>query len=487
MFKLAQVQANVEALYEKMMEFAQVNREMIVSGSSGPSPFDVDCAERTILTELLAIGALIMNDFLEASGPGDVGPTTEFDGRTYTRHSITSTRQLDTVFGMLNYEFQKYFCDDSSVTSSFSPMRSTLNFPQRKASYLVQDFLCRMAVDRPFDEAAEFFKEIFGTSHSKRTIDDFIMEQAQHTDSFEEARHPDPGEGGDILVVSFDGKGVPMHKESRLSADGTKRMSMIGVDYEVDRNVRTPKEMVHALADSLLPELESLTEKQEREQKVTPKAVGKHYQAALEDKDSVFEHVKRSAQRRRSADQPLVVLTDAGRDVRNKAIDFFPHADAYVVDVVHPLGYLGEATKALYGPKAYKPHLGACISVLLHHGKDAATVIAEELNDELGKRRLKKEAKEKVEAAITYFRNNNDGMQYDEYLAKGYPIATGVVESACGMLVCDRMEFAGARWQLKPAEAMLEMRALKKSDDWNTYREHRKQQEFLRLYTPAAS
>lgn len=486
MSKLAQVLTTVEALYEKVMDFAQTNREMIASGSSSSSPFDVDYAERSILTELLAIGALLMDDFLESSGPGDVGVTTVFDGRTYRRHSTISTRELDSVFGKLDYRFQKYFCDDSSATTNFSPMRSTLNFPERKASYLVQDFLCRMAVDRPFDEASEFFRDIFGTRHSKRTIDDLIMEQARHTDSFEKARNPDPDESADILVVSFDGKGVPMHKESRLSADGTKRMSMIGVDYEVDRNVRTPKEMVQALTSSLLPELETIVEKQEREEKVTPKAVGKHYQAALEDKDRVFEHVKRSAERRRSADQPLVVLTDAGRDVRGKAINCFPHADAHVVDVVHPLGYLGDAAKALYGPKKCKPHLGAYVSVLLHYGRDGAKMLAEELNDEVGKRRLKKESKEKVRAAITYFRNNADGMCYDEYLAKGYPIATGVVESACGMLVCDRMEFAGARWQLKPAEAMLEMRALKKSDDWSAYREHRKQQEYLRLYARAS-
>ncbi|MCP4350597.1 MAG: hypothetical protein GY795_34450 [Desulfobacterales bacterium] len=37
-------------------------------------------------------------------------------------------------------------------------------------------------------------------------------------------------------------------------------------------------------------------------------------------------------------------------------------------------------------------------------------------------------------------------MKYDEYLAKGYPIGSGVVESACGHAVRDRMEISGAGW-----------------------------------------
>ncbi|MBI3327523.1 MAG: hypothetical protein HYZ81_12585 [Nitrospinae bacterium] len=37
-------------------------------------------------------------------------------------------------------------------------------------------------------------------------------------------------------------------------------------------------------------------------------------------------------------------------------------------------------------------------------------------------------------------------MHYDEYLARGWPIGTGVVEGACGHLVKDRMEQSGMRW-----------------------------------------
>ena len=60
-------------------------------------------------------------------------------------------------------------------------------------------------------------------------------------------------------------------------------------------------------------------------------------------------------------------------------------------------------------------------------------------------------------------------MKYDEYLANGYPIATGVVESACGHIVKDRMELSGARWSIDGAEAMLRVRSIVKSQDWDDY------------------
>ena len=48
----------------------------------------------------------------------------------------------------------------------------------------------------------------------------------------------------------------------------------------------------------------------------------------------------------------------------------------------------------------------------------------------------------------------------------GYPIATGIIEGACRYLVKDRMEITGARWGLKGAEAILKLRAIKISGDF---------------------
>ena len=60
-------------------------------------------------------------------------------------------------------------------------------------------------------------------------------------------------------------------------------------------------------------------------------------------------------------------------------------------------------------------------------------------------------------------------MRYAGALRDGLPIATGVIEGACRYLVKDRMDRTGARWSLAGAEAVLRLRALRASDDFDDY------------------
>ena len=69
-------------------------------------------------------------------------------------------------------------------------------------------------------------------------------------------------------------------------------------------------------------------------------------------------------------------------------------------------------------------------------------------------------------------------MKYNEYLALGLPIATGVIEGACGSLVKDRAERSGIKWTHKGAQAVLNLRALKRNGDWDLHL----QNEYQRLY-----
>jgi hypothetical protein len=73
-------------------------------------------------------------------------------------------------------------------------------------------------------------------------------------------------------------------------------------------------------------------------------------------------------------------------------------------------------------------------------------------------------------------------MRYDEYLAKGYPIASGVIEGACRHLVKDRMERAGMHWTVTGAQVMLDVRSIYVNGDWEAYQGYRIERETQRLY-----
>jgi hypothetical protein len=54
--------------------------------------------------------------------------------------------------------------------------------------------------------------------------------------------------------------------------------------------------------------------------------------------------------------------------------------------------------------------------------------------------RLRGKQRKQLDTICAYFEANEARMRYDQYLAEGYPIATGVIEGACRHLVKDRME-----------------------------------------------
>src|SRR5206468_3940284 len=81
------------------------------------------------------------------------------------------------------------------------------------------------------------------------------------------------------------------------------------------------------------------------------------------------------------------------------------------------------------------------------------------LNQMKTKRELKGTRRKTIEEVTGYFRRNRDRMKYEEYLAKGYPIGSGVAEGACRHVVKDRLERTGMRWRPEGAQAMLDLRA----------------------------
>ena len=73
-------------------------------------------------------------------------------------------------------------------------------------------------------------------------------------------------------------------------------------------------------------------------------------------------------------------------------------------------------------------------------------------------------------------------MKYDEYLAAGLPIGSGVAEGACRHVVKDRLEQTGMRWTVSGAQVMLDLRTTYLNDDWDSYVQHYIDQEQNALY-----
>src|ERR1700693_4973989 len=86
-----------------------------------------------------------------------------------------------------------------------------------------------------------------------------------------------------------------------------------------------------------------------------------------------------------------------------------------------------------------------------------------------------------LNAVAYYLYHNRSRMPYDEYLANGWPIASGPVEGACKNLIKDRMERSGMRWTEQMAEGIVQLRAIYLSGDFDRYWQFHIDQDQRRL------
>jgi hypothetical protein len=82
-----------------------------------------------------------------------------------------------------------------------------------------------------------------------------------------------------------------------------------------------------------------------------------------------------------------------------------------------------------------------------------------------------------ADAAADYLTAKKPYLDYATALARGWPIAVGVIEGACRYLVATAWTSPGARWGLDGAEAVLKLRALRSNGDWEEYWTYHREQE----------
>ena len=141
---------------------------------------------------------------------------------------------------------------------------------------------------------------------------------------------------------------------------------------------------------------------------------------------------------------------------------------------MHVLEYLWDAARALFGESNGKAEswVGDRLLALLtgRSGGEVAGTIRWWAARHKGPK-LEAPALAAIARSCKYIANRTRTrlMHYQEALRDGLPIATGVIEGACRYLVKDRMDRTGARWSLTGAEAVLRLRAIRASRDFDAY------------------
>ena len=152
-----------------------------------------------------------------------------------------------------------------------------------------------------------------------------------------------------------------------------------------------------------------------------------------------------------------------------------------VIDLIHVLEYIWKAAWCLHPAADPAAEDWVAVKALAVLAGDSARAAAE-ITAEADAAGLAAGQRTGIDACVRYLTSKHEYLRYDQALAVGWPIATGVIEGACRHLIGDRLDITGARWGLEGAEAVLTLRAVIANGDFGDYWRYHLAKEHQRLY-----
>lgn len=137
-----------------------------------------------------------------------------------------------------------------------------------------------------------------------------------------------------------------------------------------------------------------------------------------------------------------------------------------IVDYFHACDHLKKGCDAAWGEstqqsQAYFERLKTWLKTATNGAERVIRTLRYQASLATGKRR------KRLEAELTYFRNQQPRMDYAAYLRRNLPIASGVMEASCKTLVTQRLKRSGMAWTNLGGQAILTLRSLIQSDRWS--------------------
>jgi len=439
--------------------------------------------ERWLALEQLELMRRLFQAFVTLRGQAQVqGPVTGADGVTRTHVRPEQSRALETVFGTVEAGRTGH---SGRGLSTLYPVDASLNLPETRYSLEVDRQVALAAARLSFDEALALVGRSTGAHVPKRQAEEAVQRAARDFEAFYADTQLDcGGPTSELLVLTFDQKGVVLRREdlteatrkaaehSRSKMDtrgskgepkrGRKRMAAVAAVYTVAPYQRTAQDIIAGLRhvrDATKPP--------------RPRPECKRVWASLtrELKVVISEAFAEASERDPEHRKRWLVLVDGDdklrrwvrAEARRRGVEI-----TLVLDFIHALEYLWKAAHVFFDEST--PEIEAWVLERLERmllGNISHVVAG--MTRMATVRGLSSKDRKPVDTAARYLLKRKGMMRYDELLGSGAPIATGIIEGACRHLINDRMDLTGARWRLPSAEAVLRLRSILSSGDFDDY------------------
>jgi hypothetical protein len=322
------------------------------------------------------------------------------------------------------------------VEKAFFPLDEELGLLPGQLAPRQQEHLVHLACFMPFDKVTEMMEEMVSVQTNQETV----RRLTEQVGSWMEAAQ----------TAEIDAESEPELEEKLhlqrcvFSADGAM-ISLVNKQWVETRTVAIgePQEKRGALGEVEIH-------------------VGKlSYFSRLADA-STFTHLAKVELQRRKVKEVKEVcavmdgadwcqlFTERHRPDAVRILDF-PHAAEHVTKLLEALEQAG---------MRFPPHLlDRCLHILKHRGPQPLLRLANRLESDLAQQKG-------VQEHLGYLRKRETLMQYALFRRGGWPIGSGMVESANKNIVEARLKGAGMHWERKNVNPMLALRNAICNDRW---------------------
>lgn len=401
----------------------------------------------------------------------------EVNGTCY-EYERTSQRRYVSLFGEVQVERAYYL---NTEQGGWCPLDALLSLPTRSYSDSVQERLSEVSVWVPQDHSLALVERWLGLKIPKGSLQSSASDQALYVEEYYQQREGVLVPAQDsILVATADGKGMPMTRQDsppiqarrgKGNKKTAKKEAIVTALYSVTPYVRDSQDILQALLPDAFDTPRPSTKR--------PRPSGKQTFGTLDGKTAALSHLAQQvAQRDTSQFVYRVALTDGADALQQQMLTHLPDF-ILVLDIIHVTEYLWDAATVRWGETAPErlPWMAQALTWLLEdHLDDLLNLLDAQAPD------LTPTQQTTLARVSAYLRRNQPFMDYQRYLALGWPIGTGVVEGACRHLVKDRFEQAGMRWSLPGAQTMLDLRTVAFNGDWQAFQRFRREQSHRERY-----
>ena len=166
-----------------------------------------------------------------------------------------------------------------------------------------------------------------------------------------------------------------------------------------------------------------------------------------------------------------LLITDAHKSISGYLKDN-PAFDGCqrIIDFFHASEHLSLMAEAIHGKNSAKAtEWYRKYRDILKNQKQGVSKLIRSVEYYLGSQSNNKSREKEIRKHLCYFKKHKKFVRYADYIEKGWPIGSGVIEAACKSVVKQRMCRSGQRWSIKGGQAIVNLRTAVKSNRWEGF------------------